>query len=103
MKSIIRLFSLFFFGTFMLESCMSVIILDVVKPADVDIPSDVVTFSIVQRNEAPEGKGLAKNWEGFLSGEGIGIDKRSAEYATSGISYFALASGFKLLISSYIT
>lgn len=64
---------------------MSLIVLDVVKPADVDIPSDVVTFSIVQRNEAQEGKRLAKKWEGFLSGEGIGIDKKSAEYATLGL------------------
>ena len=87
MKSIVGLFSLFFLCAFMLESCMSVIILDVVKPADVDIPSDVVTFSIVQRNEAPKGKGLAKNWEAFLSGEGIGVDKRSAEYATSGLKF----------------
>lgn len=87
MKSIVGLFSLFFLTSFILGSCMSATILDVVKPADVDIPSDIVTFSIVKRNEAPKGKRFAKKWEGFFSGEGIGTDKRSAEYTISGLIF----------------
>ena len=70
---------------FLLNSCMSITELDVVKPADIDVPSEIVTFSIVKRNEAPKGKKIAKRWEGFVSGEGVGMDQRSVDFASTGL------------------
>ena len=72
-------------GAFLLHSCMSVTVLDVVKPADIDVPTEITTFSIVQRNEAPKGKKMAKRWEGLVSGEGVGMDKRSVGFASTGL------------------
>ena len=68
-----------------LSSCMSSTVLNVIKPADVHVPSEVTTFAVVQRNEARKGEKLAKRIEGVFSGEGIGMDKRSANYALRGL------------------
>ena len=69
----------------MLNSCMSSTVLNVMKPADIHVPSEITTFAVVQRNEARKGDKLAKRIEGVLSGEGIGMDKRSANYALRGL------------------
>ena len=68
-----------------LSSCMTSTVLNVIKPADVYIPNDITTFAVVQRNEARKGEKLAKRIEGLFSGEGIGMDKRSANYALRGL------------------
>jgi hypothetical protein len=69
----------------LLSSCMSATFLEVVKPADIDVPSEIESFSVVQRNEAPKGSRRSTNWEGLVSGEGIGLDNKSAEFATMGL------------------
>lgn len=69
----------------MLSSCMSSTVLNVIKPADVHVPSEITTFAVIQRNEARKGEKLAKRLEGVFSGEGIGMDKRSANYALRGL------------------
>lgn len=71
-------------GAVTLSSCMSVTSLNIMKPADVDLPSEIERLAIVQRNEAPKGKKFGKALEGVLSGEGIGTDKRSAGNAVEG-------------------
>ena len=58
-----------------LSSCMSSTILSVVKPADVDMPSEIITFAVVQRNEAKKGDELARRIEDVFSSEGIGMDR----------------------------
>lgn len=68
-----------------MQSCMSSIGFDVMRPADVALPSDVKNLAVVKRNEAKKGKKLGKAIEGMLSGEGIGTDKRSAEFAVNGL------------------
>ncbi|MBL56953.1 MAG: hypothetical protein CMP61_07190 [Flavobacteriales bacterium] len=67
------------------SACMHSTVLNVVRPADIDIPSEIVTFSVVQRHEAPKGKRFKKNWEGMVSGERIGLDQRSANFSSTGL------------------
>jgi len=64
---------------------MTSTVFNVVKPADVYVPPEITTFAVVQRNEAGKGERLAKRIEGALSGEGIGVDKRSANHALQGL------------------
>lgn len=85
MKNQTKLLGLIVGTALLLNSCMTTTHFDVIRPADVDVPSEIATFAVVQRNEAPKGKKLAKRWEGLLSGEGIGTDKRSAGHAVSGL------------------
>ncbi len=83
MRGILNL--LFFVAVFTLNSCMSTATLDLIKPADVNISSEIKHFAVIQRNEAKKGDKLAKRVEGLFSGEGIGTDKRSAGYALNGL------------------
>ena len=83
MKKGFKLFVLI--AVVLLSSCMTSTVLDVIKPADVNVPSEITTFAVVQRNEARKGEKLGKRIEGLFSGEGIGMDKRSANYALRGL------------------
>lgn len=68
-----------------LSSCMSTTSLEVMRPADVVLPNGVHDLGIIQRNEAAKGDKMGKRVEGFLTGEGIGTDKRSAVYVVNGL------------------
>lgn len=76
---------IFLFVLIGLNACMSTTALDVIKPADIDVPKAITSFGVVQRNEAAEGDKMGKRLEGFLTGEGIGVDKRSAVYVVNGL------------------
>lgn len=69
----------------LLSSCMSATLLEVIKPADIDVPFEIECLSIILRNEAPKGSRKSANWEGFVSGESKRLDQKSAEFATTGL------------------
>ena len=71
----------------MLSSCVtSTIVLDVQRPADITISQNIKNLVIVNRSR-PSKENLVENiTEGLISGEGIGYDRRGAEYCVEGLS-----------------
>jgi len=76
-----------------LSSCVtSRISLDVQRPADITVSKDIHNVVIVNRSR-PSKENLAGNIvEGIISGEGIGNDRRGAEYCIEGLSDMLLRS-----------
>ena len=76
-----------FLITSMLSSCVtSTIVLDVQRPADITISQNIKNLVIVNRSR-PSKENLVENiTEGLISGEGIGYDRRGAEYCVEGLS-----------------
>lgn len=76
-----------------LSSCVtSSIVLDVQRPADITVSQDIQNVVIVNRSR-PSKENLAGNIvEGLISGEGIGHDRKGAEYCIQGLSNMLLRS-----------
>ena len=76
-----------------LSSCAtSTVVLDVQRPADITISQNIKNIVIVNRSR-PSKENLAENIaEGFMSGEGIGYDRKGAEYCIEGLSNLLLNS-----------
>lgn len=70
-----------------LSSCMtSSVILDVQRPADITVSHNIKDVVIADRSR-PSKDNLAGNIiEGLISGEGIGYDRKGAEYCIKGLS-----------------
>ncbi len=70
-----------------LSSCVtSTLVLDVQRPADITISQDIQNLVVVNRSR-PSKANLAENiMEGIISGEGIGNDRKGAEYCVEGLS-----------------
>jgi len=77
----------------LLSSCVtSTLVLDVQRPADITISRDIKNLVVVNRSR-PSKKNLSKNiMEGIISGEGIGNDRKGAEYCIEGLSNMFLNS-----------
>ena len=78
---------------FTLSSCVtSTVVLDVQRPADITISQNIKNLVIVNRSR-PSKENLVENIaEGLISGEGIGYDRRGAEYCIEGLSNMLLDS-----------
>lgn len=77
----------------LLSSCMtSNVVIDVQRPADINLSSDIQNIVVVNRSR-PSRDNLAGNIvEGLVSGEGLGDDRRGAEYCIEGLSSLLLDS-----------
>ena len=75
------------FTVLILSSCMtSSVMLDVQRPADITLSPHIQDVVIVDRSR-PSKDNLAGNIiEGLISGEGIGYDRKGAEYCIQGLS-----------------
>ena len=72
---------------FGLSSCVtSNISLKVQRPADITVSKEIQNIVIINRTR-PSKENLAGNIiEGLISGEGIGADRKGAEYCVEGLS-----------------
>ena len=70
-----------------LSSCStSSVLVNVQRPADISIPQDIQNIVVVNRSR-PSKDNLAGNIvEGLFSGEGIGSDRKGAEYCVNGLT-----------------
>ena len=70
-----------------LSSCTtSSVLVNVQRPADITITKDIQNVVVVNRSR-PSKDNLAGNIiEGLISGEGIGADRKGAEYCVEGLS-----------------
>ena len=70
-----------------LSSCTtSSVLVNVQRPADITIPQDIQNVVVVNRSR-PSKDNLAGNIiEGLISGEGIGSDRKGAEYCVDGLA-----------------
>ena len=76
-----------------MSSCVtSTVVLDVQRPADITISQNIQNVVIVNRSR-PSKENLVDNiTEGLMSGEGIGYDRKGAEYCVEGLSQMLLNS-----------
>lgn len=71
---------------FSFTSCaISSIPLDIVRPADIDVPSHIQNILIVNRSLPSKGNQVNNILDGFLSGENIGQDKKGSEMCLYGL------------------
>jgi len=87
-----KIFSAFLVFSLM-SSCMtSSLVIDVQRPADINVSSDIQNIVIINRSR-PSRDNLAGNIvEGLVSGEGLGDDRKGAEYCIEGLSNLLLNS-----------
>lgn len=79
-----RIFILIFIAS-AFAGCTSSIHLQVLKPADITLPSEIEKFTLVNRTK-PNKKNQAWNIiEGALTGEGIFADREGAEHCLAGL------------------
>ena len=71
---------------FLISSCTtSSVLVSIQRPADITLSQDVKTVVVANRT-SPSRKNLAGNIiEGFVTGEGIGLDKKGSEYCIDGL------------------
>lgn len=69
-----------------LSSCTSSIRVQVLKPADINVPDSINRFAVANRSLPAEGQQLGNIVEGLFSGEGIGSDKRASGEAVVGVT-----------------
>lgn len=79
-----KLYALFFI-TIILGSCTSTIPLEVLKPADVTLPSDIQKFTLVNRAKPDKKNQIWNVIEGVVTGEGLFSDREGADQALSGL------------------
>ncbi len=85
-------------------SCkMSSVSVNVLKPAEITIPSAINTLAVVNRSLPGEGNHLNNAIEGILSGEGLFVDRQASERTVSGVGDALLNSPrFKVTIPTGI-
>ena len=70
-----------------LSSCAtSSVSVDIQRPADITINKNIRNVVIVNRSSPSKDNLVGNIVEGLVSGEGIGIDKKGAEYCVEGLS-----------------
>lgn len=79
-----RIFT-FLFIAITFASCTSQIGLQVLKPADVTLPSDIQKFTLVNRSRPDKKNQIWNVIEGALTGEGIFADHEGADQCLSGL------------------
>ncbi len=80
----------FIFGILLvvgLSSCTtSSVLVNVQRPADITISQDIQNVVVVNRSRPSKGNLVGNIVEGLISGEGIGADRRGAEYCVDGLT-----------------
>lgn len=79
-------FSIAVLLTFIIQACTSTIHVQVLKPADINLPDSIQKFAIGNRSLPADGEKLGNIVEGLFSGEGIGLDKRASGSAVIGLT-----------------
>ena len=79
-------FSLLVLVVIILQSCTSSTQVQVLKPADINLPDSIQKFAIGNRSLPAEGQQLGNIVEGIFSGEEIGLDKRASGSAVVGLT-----------------
>ena len=79
-----------FFGfiiLLLLGSCStSSVLVDIQRPADITLGKDIKNVVVVNRSR-PSKDNLAENiFEGLITGEGFGVDRKGAEYCVRGLA-----------------
>ena len=86
----------FFFGILIvlfLNSCVtSSVVFDIQRPADINVPKEISNVVIVNRSRPSKENLVGNIMEGIISGEGIGYDRKGAEYCIEGLSNMLLKS-----------
>jgi Family of unknown function (DUF6340) len=70
-----------------LTGCTGSLSLQVLRPADISMPKDVLTLALVNRYKPEKSSQFLNVLEGILSGEGIRNDRKGAEASLNGLSY----------------
>jgi hypothetical protein len=84
-----KTFNLFFvviIFSLLFSSCMGTIQFRVMKPADIDVPQSIQYLATANRYKPDKPSRAWNVIEGILSGEGIGMDRRSAEVCLEGLN-----------------
>jgi len=69
-----------------LSSCVtSSVLVNVHRPADITINKDIQNIVVVNRSRPSKDNLVGNILEGLISGEGIGADKKAAEYCVEGL------------------
>jgi len=89
MKKVTYIFN--YFGVFIfyfgIISCsVSHISLDIVRPADIDVPNHMQDVLIVNRSLPEKSNQVENILDGILSGEGIGEDKKGSQKCVEGLN-----------------
>lgn len=79
-------FALAILATIIFQACTSTVHVQVLKPADINLPDSIQKFAVGNRSLPEEGKKLGNIVEGLFSGEGIGLDKRASGSAVIGVT-----------------
>ena len=70
-----------------LSSCStSSVIVNIQRPADITISKDIQNIVLVNRSRPSQDNFASNIVEGLVTGEGIGSDRKGAEYCVSGLS-----------------
>lgn len=69
-----------------LSSCTGSLNLQVLRPADITVPKDVLTLALVNRYKPERDQQFLNVLEGVLSGEGIRNDRKGAEASLNSLS-----------------
>ena len=64
---------------------VSTISLDIVRPAEIDVPSHIQNIVVINRSLPSNSNQLVNILDGVFSGEGIGDDKKGSEMCVSGL------------------
>jgi hypothetical protein len=75
-----------------LNSCTSTVRLQVMRPADIDVPKDIQAIATANRYKPDKPNRVWNVLEGLVSGEGIGQDRRGAESCLEGLSNVLMVS-----------
>lgn len=75
-----------------LGSCTRTVRLQVMRPADIDVPKDIQAIATANRYKPDKPNRVWNVLEGLVSGEGIGQDRRGAEACLEGLSNVLMVS-----------
>ena len=76
---------LFIFSFSILSCSVSTLSLEVLRPADIDVPNHIQNILIVNRSLPSKGNQAENILDGIFSGEGVGDDKKGSEMCVSGL------------------
>ena len=77
-----------------ISSCFtSSVLVNVHRPADITINKDIQNVVVVNRSRPSKDNLVGNIFEGLISGEGIGVDRKGAEYCVEGLAGMLNESG----------
>lgn len=85
-----------------ISSCGGGIYLNVLQPADINLPSQIKSFAVGNRTRPAKENQATNIIEGVLSGEGIGEDRAGAESCVNGF-YDKIQNSPKFTVTNLVT